>query len=83
MKATILLIAAFLFCGAAGVQAQATQAFDVKVKSIQGDKNNFGQYVEEGKVTIVTFWATWCSPCKKEMDNIMTAIDEGEFDSDF
>ena len=29
-----------------------------------------------GKITVIRFWATWCSPCKKELDAIMDYYEE-------
>ena len=26
--------------------------------------------VGNGKITVISFWATWCSPCKRELDAI-------------
>ena len=41
-----------------------------KLKNIEF-KNNFNEIIKlndyKGKLVILNFWATWCSPCKKEM----------------
>ena len=31
---------------------------------------NIKDFVGKGKITVVSFWATWCSPCKRELDAI-------------
>jgi peroxiredoxin len=35
-----------------------------------GKKVAFNETFEKGKVTLVSFWATWCVPCKKEIKTI-------------
>ena len=42
----------------------------VDVKTLEGKTVNIQDYVGKGKVTVLSFWATWCAPCKKELDNI-------------
>ena len=41
---------------------------EAELKTLNGKKVSLADYVEEGKVTILNFWATWCAPCKKELD---------------
>ncbi len=43
---------------------------DIDFKSLDGKTVNLTDYAENGKITIISFWATWCSPCKKELDAI-------------
>jgi len=43
---------------------------DVTVKDLNGKDINVGDYSKNGKITIISFWATWCAPCKKELNNI-------------
>lgn len=43
------------------------------VKKLDGSKINTNTITNNGKPMIVSFWATWCKPCKKELD----AINEG------
>ena len=46
-----------------------TKAFpSVEVKTLTGKKVDITEYLGNDKITIVSFWATWCSPCKRELD---------------
>lgn len=43
---------------------------EVYVKKLNGQSVNIQTYGQNGKVTILNFWATWCTPCKRELDAI-------------
>jgi cytochrome c biogenesis protein CcmG/thiol:disulfide interchange protein DsbE len=43
---------------------------DLALTDVNGKKINISDYGKSGKVTIFDFWATWCIPCKKELNNI-------------
>ena len=49
---------------------------DVTVKDMNGNEINMTSYGEDGKITVFTFWATWCAPCKKELNNIADLYDD-------
>ena len=51
------------------VQAQSTFP-PVPLKTLDGHSVNAQDLCKTGKITVVSFWATWCSPCKKELDAI-------------
>jgi peroxiredoxin len=42
----------------------------VDVKTMDGKSINIQELVGKGKITVISFWATWCSPCKRELDAI-------------
>ena len=42
----------------------------VNVKTLEGQTLNVQELGKSGKITVISFWATWCSPCKKELDAI-------------
>ncbi len=42
----------------------------VTVKHLDGQSVDLSTYGENGKLTVISFWATWCTPCKKELDAI-------------
>jgi cytochrome c biogenesis protein CcmG/thiol:disulfide interchange protein DsbE len=40
------------------------------IKKLDGSKINSNTFANDGKPMIISFWATWCKPCKKELDAI-------------
>lgn len=40
------------------------------VKTLEGQSMNITDLPKNGKIRVISFWATWCSPCKKELDAI-------------
>ena len=40
------------------------------LKKLNGSKINSNTFSNDGKPIIISFWATWCHPCKKELDAI-------------
>ncbi len=51
------------------VGSLAAQMPNVSLKDLYGKTVNTGELLEEGKPMIISFWATWCSPCKRELNN--------------
>jgi peroxiredoxin len=68
MKKTFLILAACLF--AASGFAQMKSLPSANIKTLQGQTINAQDLGKTGKITVISFWATWCSPCKKELDAI-------------
>lgn len=69
-KALLLTIAALFAFGLATFAQEGKSIPSVEVKTLDGQTLDIRQYAEDGKITILSFWATWCSPCKKELDAI-------------
>lgn len=42
----------------------------INIKTLDGKTVNTHDFFKDGKITVVSFWATWCSPCKRELDLI-------------
>lgn len=53
-------------------QEAPQDAPSVQVKTIDGVPINFNTFITKNTITLVSFWATWCGPCIKELQ----AIDE-------
>jgi peroxiredoxin len=40
------------------------------VKKLDGSTASLHSILQQADFTVMTFWATWCVPCKKELENI-------------
>lgn len=48
----------------------------INVKNLEGKTVNSSDFKNDGKPMIINFWATWCSPCKRELTNIADVYDD-------
>jgi len=43
---------------------------DITITDLQGKPVKIQEYAKQSKFTVMSFWATWCAPCKRELDAI-------------
>ena len=41
---------------------------NVQIKTLKGENINTQELLKDNSLTIISFWATWCKPCIKELD---------------
>ncbi len=70
MKRHLFVFAALFFISVNSIFSQSTTSVDIK--TLKGKIFNTKEIKNDGKPIIISFWATWCKPCVKEL----TAISE-------
>ena len=48
----------------------------VEVKTLYGENINIQEIENSGKPIVINFWATWCKPCKKELNAIAEVYED-------
>jgi len=59
----------FLFCLIINYNT-FSQIPSVNIKTVDGGIINTSEFNNDGHPIVISFWATWCKPCKEELDNI-------------
>jgi cytochrome c biogenesis protein CcmG, thiol:disulfide interchange protein DsbE len=77
-RKTLWLLMAMLLVSQSSLLAQ--QAPEFMLKDTKGKTHSLQEYLEQGPI-LISFWATWCVPCKKEMPGLIEIwnyhIDDG------
>lgn len=60
--------------GAVTTQAQqlgeAASIPEAELRTLTGNTVKLNEQLDDDKYSIISFWATWCKPCKKELSNL-------------
>ena len=48
----------------------------INLKDVRGNSIDVSKISNNGKPIIVSFWATWCKPCKAELNTIAEEFDD-------
>lgn len=78
-----------IFCALAAFSFGFTPAHsskklpDITITDLQGKPVKIQEYAKERKITVLSFWATWCAPCKRELDAISELYPEWSETYDF
>jgi thiol-disulfide isomerase/thioredoxin len=63
------------------VQLSAQKSLpDVAIKTLEGKSIKARDIQTKDKITVISFWATWCAPCKKELDAIKPKYEKWQKD---
>ena len=75
MKKTIIFLTSIFFCTTIAL-AQEKSLPNIDVKTLQGKTINIQDLENDGNPMVISFWATWCKPCKKELNTIAEVYDD-------
>ena len=70
----------FVFLFFIGTVLGQQQLPNLVVKTLDGKSGDIKDYLKDGKITVISFWATWCAPCKKELDAIAEIYEDWQED---
>ena len=74
-KKLILSIFAIAFFSISSFSQNRTLP-SVKVKNLKGSLVNIQTIENDGNPIVISFWATWCKPCKKELNTIAEVYED-------
>ncbi len=81
MKAVKFFTLAFALLISVSVFAQDSKMLpSVELKTLEGKTVNLQELGQQGHPVLISFWATWCSPCKKELDAVADYYEDWQKD---
>ena len=75
MKKALFLVLVFILCTEISF-GQTRKLPNINVKTLNGKKFNISKLQNGQNPIVISFWATWCKPCKKELNNIAEIYEE-------
>lgn len=72
----ILLTLACACCALMAMAQNAQMPTNITLKTIDGTSVQSSAIQNDGKPMIVSFWATWCKPCNRELNTIKEVYEE-------
>lgn len=74
----------FFFLFTLGLAAQDLKSIDFTLKDINGEEHGFQSMLQSFRdkdssargVTVISFWAMWCVPCKQELKAMIPAYEK-------
>lgn len=76
MKKTLISILFILANTICIAQTKNTTLPSVSIKSVEGKTINTDSFENQGNPIVISFWATWCKPCAKELNAISEVYDD-------
>jgi peroxiredoxin len=82
LRLALSLALTAIFCFSlsfARAQSEANSANrlpEMELKDLEGQWVPISSLYEDGNPTLICFWATWCSPCKRELNNYAELYDD-------
>jgi thiol-disulfide isomerase/thioredoxin len=70
----LLLLPLLAACAPAGGVGKGVVAPDFTLETLDGGSLSLSSF--RGKVVLINFWASWCSPCRSEMPELQQAYVE-------
>lgn len=74
--AFIALVVSFFSFNISYGQEKGSKLPNVEVKTLERKTINVQEIRNEKKPIVISFWATWCKPCKKELNNIAEVYED-------
>ena len=75
MKKLFLFICGLVMAGSLMAQG-AKMPENITIKNLDGQSVQSAVIQNDGKPVIISFWATWCKPCNRELDAIKEVYEE-------
>ncbi|MDG1849725.1 MAG: TlpA disulfide reductase family protein [Flavobacteriales bacterium] len=73
----LLIVTILLFTNTYCISQNTTKLLpSINIKSLEGKTLNTNEFENKGKPIVITFWATWCKPCTKELNAISDVYED-------